>query len=62
MDLVEDPANECEPDPEEDMISFADLQEAFPAGFYEFEGRSADGEIYDDEAELTFDIPAGPVL
>jgi len=34
----------------------------FPAGSYEFDGTSVDGEILHDKAELTYNIPDGPVL
>jgi hypothetical protein len=51
---------DCERDDEE--ISLEELFEMFPAGFYEFEGRTVDGEIFDDESELTYDVPDGPVL
>jgi hypothetical protein len=54
----------CEPDPEDlpDAITLDDIRHFFPAGFYEFEGITADGTELDDEAELTYDVPDGPVL
>jgi hypothetical protein len=49
----------CEPS--EDAISLHDLFTAWPAGTYEFEGRSGAVE-FEGEARLTHKIPAGPVI
>jgi len=57
-----DASEDCEPDPDEDEISLDDLFDMFPEGMYEFEGRASDGTVYDGDAELTYDIPDGPVL
>jgi len=64
FELVDAPDSPCEPDPEdlEDAISLDDLFDMFPEGTYEFEGRGPDGTVYDGEAELTYDVPAGPEL
>jgi hypothetical protein len=64
LDLAEATDGTCEADPEDlpDAITLDDMRHYFPAGRYEFEGITADGEEYDDEAELTYDVPDGPVL
>ena len=64
VELAEATNGTCEPDPEElpDAITLDDIRVQFPAGFYEFEGQAADGTEYDGEAELTYDVPDGPVL
>jgi hypothetical protein len=49
----------CEPS--EDAIWLTDLFAAWPAGWYEFEGESADEE-FEGRARLTHKIPAGPVI
>lgn len=58
------PEGTCVPDEEElpDAITLDDIRYYFPAGFYEFEGIAADGTEFVDEAELTYDVPDGPVL
>ncbi len=52
----------CVPDPEEPTISLDQLEQYFPAGTYRFEGTAADGTRYRDKAELTYNVPDGPVL
>ncbi len=47
----------CEPS--EEAISLAELFDAWPEGWYEFEGESADQE-FAGRARLTHRIPAGP--
>lgn len=49
----------CEPS--EDAISLAELFDAWPAGWYEFEGDSG-GEEFEGRAKLTHRIPAGPEI
>ena len=49
----------CEPSP--DAISLAQLFTAWPAGTYEFEGRSG-GVEFEGHANLTHKIPAGPEI
>lgn len=53
-------ALDCEP-AEDDAISLNDLLSAWPAGWYEFEGRSA-GTEFEGRARLTHRIPAGPEI
>lgn len=53
---------ECVPDPEEPVISLEELRQVFPAGTYSLAGTGADGARYADKVELTYAIPAGPVL
>lgn len=64
VELAEATNATCEPDPEElpDAITLEDIRHFFPAKFYEFEGIAADGTVFDDGAELTYDVPDGPVL
>jgi hypothetical protein len=64
LELVDAADAACDPEPGDllDAISLEDVREFFPAGLYEFEGNSVDGEYFDGEAELTYDIPDGPVL
>jgi hypothetical protein len=49
----------CEPS--DDAISLTELFTAWPAGTYEFEGRSG-GVEFEGEARLTHKIPAGPEI
>ena len=61
QDLVEGGVD-CEVDEEEPLVTLEEMRDWFPEGTYEFEGRSADGEVFDGSAELTYDIPAGPEI
>lgn len=49
-------------EPTFDELSLENLLERWPAGTYDFRGRGLNGEIYAGSAQLTHDIPAGPVL
>jgi len=48
-----------EPDFQEDM-SLPAILKLLPAGVYDFEGTTIDGEELEGEAELTHDLPCGP--
>lgn len=50
----------CDPDP--DAVSLEELQDRHPAGVYEFEGKSSEGEEFDGSAELSYHVPAGPFI
>lgn len=50
-----------EPDFLEDM-TLPEILEFLPAGVYDFEGTTIDGEELDGEATLTHDLPCGPVI
>ena len=54
--------NDCKPDPEEPVISLTRLRHLFPPGRYEFSGVAKDGTKFRDADQLTYCIPAGPVL
>lgn len=58
--LYANPSLMCDVDPEEPVVTLDDMRTWFPEGTYEFEGRSADGEVFDGTTELTYVIPAGP--
>jgi len=60
-ELLEQPELECERSDEEGEISLEQLFRAWPAGEYTFKGR-AKGGAFKDQAELTYQIPAGPVI
>lgn len=49
-------------EPTFDELPLEDLLERWPAGTYDFRGRGLDGEVYVGSAQLTHDLPAGPVL
>lgn len=49
-------------EPTFEELPLAKLLERWPAGTYEFRGRGLHGEIYVGSAQLTHDLPAGPVL
>ena len=49
-------------EPTFDELPLAELLERWPAGRYDFRGRGLDGEIYVGSAQLTHDLPDGPVL
>ena len=49
-------------EPSFDELSFEDFLERFPEGDYHFRGRGVDGERFFGTAELTHDIPNGPLL
>lgn len=55
---------ELAPDDERDEAEFTlkELLELFPAGEYEFEGKTIDGEELEGIAVLTTVLPAGPVI
>jgi hypothetical protein len=53
---------DCVPDRDEGSMSLSKIRQLFPEGRYEFEGTGPDGTKFDDEDELTYDIPDGPVL
>jgi hypothetical protein len=48
-----------EPDFQEDM-SLPQILKLLPAGIYDFEGTTIEGEELEGEAELTHDLPCGP--
>jgi hypothetical protein len=48
-----------EPDFQEDM-SLPQILKLLPAGVYDFEGTTIEGEELEGEAELTHDLPCGP--
>jgi hypothetical protein len=54
----------CDPalaEEEDDVVvTLAEFQERFPAGFYIFTGKSNDGETLTDTALLTYNLPAAP--
>lgn len=52
---------DCVPDPEEPIISLNELRQDFPAGTYTFQGVG-DGTRYAQQVQLTYNVPAGPVL
>ena len=49
-------------EPSFDDLSLEELLERWPAGSYDFRGRGLNGELYVGSAQLTHDLPAGPVL
>lgn len=49
-------------EPTFDELPLEELLERWPAGRYDFRGRGLDGEIYVGSAQLTHDLPDGPVL
>ena len=49
-------------EPTFDELPLEDLLDRWPAGTYDFRGRGLDGEIYVGSAQLTHDLPDGPVL
>lgn len=57
-----DAAPDCERVEEEPLVELGEIRKDFPAGVYKFEGTMADGSELKDQATLTYDIPAGPVL
>lgn len=65
QERVEPPITDLEDalgcEPAEDAISLAELFTAWPAGTYEFEGRSGATE-FEGAAKLTHRIPAGPEI
>ena len=50
-----------EPDFLEDL-PLPEILELLPAGIYDFEGTTIEGDELDGEAELTHDLPCGPVI
>lgn len=51
----------CEPSSEEPVIPIQELFDAWPKGTYDFEG-SGGGVTFEDEAVLSYHIPAGPEI
>lgn len=51
-----------DPDCDEAEFSLAEFHELFPAGVYEFEGTTVEGELLDGEAVFSHAMPAGPVV
>lgn len=49
-------------EPTFDEVPLEELLDRFPEGTYEFRGRGVDGERLVGSAELTHDLPEGPVL
>ncbi len=49
-------------EPSFDELSFEEFLQRFPAGEYRFRGKGVDGERFFGTAELTHNIPDGPVL
>lgn len=49
-------------EPSFDDLSLEELLKRWPAGNYDFRGSGLNGEIYVGSAQLTHDLPAGPVL
>jgi hypothetical protein len=53
-----------EDDAEEDdpVVSLAEFIERFPSGIYNFYGKTNENEHFAGDAELTYDLPAAPVI
>jgi hypothetical protein len=53
---------DCQPDPDEPTTTLDQIRRLFPPGTYDFEGVARDGSQFEDEAELTYNVPDGPEL
>ncbi len=49
-------------EPNFDEVSFEEFLERFPEGEYRFRGRGVEGERFFGSAQLTHDVPDGPLL